>query len=158
MFEGPPVRKIRILIVEDNPADVHLLRLALIDAQLDCELTVIDDGAEALAFARQQGKYESSSIAELVVLDLNLPKTNGLEVLEAISKNRAFSDVPVAVLSSVFSPRELATIEQFNVAYRRNKPSTLEEFLKIGLDLRALVEMGSCRRSSQALARSASRC
>ena len=49
MFEGPSVRKNRILIADDNPAAVHLLRLALIDAQLDCELTVIDDGAEALA-------------------------------------------------------------------------------------------------------------
>ena len=138
-YEGSSVRKIRILIVEDNPAHVHLLRLALIDAELDCELTVIDDGAEALAFAQRDGKYEGTSIPELVVLDLNLPKRNGLEVLEAISKSRAFSDVPVAVVSSVFSPRELTTIEQFSVAYCRNKPSTLEEFLKIGLDLKALV-------------------
>lgn len=152
MFEGPPERKILILVVDDNPADVHLLRLALIDAQLDCELTVIDDGAEALAFARQEGNYEGSAIPELVVLDLNLPKRDGLEVLEAIRKNRALSDVPVAVLSSGLSPQQLTTMEGFNLAYRSTKPSTLEEFSKIGLDLKALVEMGSCRRSSQALA------
>ena len=56
MLEGPSQPKTRILIVDDNPADAHLLRLALSDAQLDCEVTVIDDGAEALAFVRQEGK------------------------------------------------------------------------------------------------------
>lgn len=155
MFEGLSERKIRILIIDDNPADVHLLRLALIDARLDCELTVIADGAEALAFARQAGNCEGSSIPELVVLDLYVPKVDGLEILEAIRKNRAFSDVPVAVLSSGLSPQQLNTIEQFNVAYRSDKASTLEEVSKIGLELKALVETGSCRRSSHEFARSA---
>lgn len=152
MFEGPSDYKIPILVVDDNPADVHLLRLALIDAQLHCELTVIDDGAEALAFVRQEGKYEGSSIPELVVLDLYLPKTNGLEILEAMSKNPAFSDVPVVVLSSGLSPQQLTSMEQFNIAHHSTKPSALEEFMKIGLELKVLVEMRPCRRSTRASA------
>ena len=152
MFEGRSERKTRILIVDDNPADVHLLRLALSDAELDCELTVIDDGAEALAFVRQEGKYQGSSTPELVVLDLHLPKTDGLEILEVMNENRSFSGVRVAVLSSVLSPQQLRRLEQLNVEYRTTKPSTLEEFSKIGLDLKALVEIAPRRRSKEALA------
>jgi CheY-like chemotaxis protein len=81
--------KARIVLVDDNPADVSLLWLALDDAEVNCEVSVIDDGAEALAFVRQQGKYAHRPAPDLAVLDLNLPKNNGPQLLEAISENRA---------------------------------------------------------------------
>src|SRR5260370_28235156 len=94
--------------VDENPADVRLLRLALDNADLDCELIVIEDGAEALAFVRQQGQDARNSPPDLAVLDFNLPKSDGLQILKAMRENRAFTGVPVAVLSSGLSPRDMA--------------------------------------------------
>ena len=144
--------KVRIVLVDDNPADVRLLRLALDNADLDCELIVIDDGAEALAFVRQQGQDARNSPPDLAVLDFNLPKIDGLQILKAMRENRAFTGVPVAVLSSGLSPRDMAKIQEFTLARYITKPSTLEEFLKIGSSLKALIERGSDERSSGALA------
>jgi nitrogen-specific signal transduction histidine kinase/ActR/RegA family two-component response regulator len=144
--------KVRIVLVDDNPADVRLLRLALDNADLDCELIVIDDGAEALAFVRQQGQDARNSPPDLAVLDFNLPKSDGLQILKAMRENRAFTGVPVAVLSSGLSPRDMAKIQEFTLARYITKPSTLEEFLKIGSSLKALIERGSDERSSGALA------
>ena len=90
---------VRVVLVDDNPADVGLFRLALEKAELNCELTVIDDAAEALALVRQQGKYASSPIPDLAVLDLNLSKNDGLQILMAMRDNRAFTGVPAAVLT-----------------------------------------------------------
>jgi CheY-like chemotaxis protein len=145
-------RKVRIVLVDDNPADASLLRFALEKAELNCELTLIDDGAEALAFVRRQGQYARSPTPDLAVLDMNLPKNDGLQVLKAMSDNRAFTSVPVAILSSGLSPHDLAKIQEFNFAHYIPKPSTLEEFLKIGLRLKALLERRSAGRSSGALA------
>jgi CheY-like chemotaxis protein len=129
----------RILLVEDNPGDVELLRLALKRAKLDCELTVLDDGAEALALVRQQGKHAATPPPDLAILDLNVPKYDGVEILEAMRANPAFANVRVAVLSSSSSPRERATIEKFRVSRYITKPLDLEEFLKIGRILKELL-------------------
>jgi CheY-like chemotaxis protein len=134
--------KVRIVLVDDNPADVRLLRLALDNADLDCELIVIGDGAEALAFVRQQGQDARNSLPDLAVLDFNLPKTDGLQILKAMRENRAFTGVPVAVLSSGLSPRDMAKIQEFTLARYITKPSTLEEFLEIGSSLKALLSGG----------------
>lgn len=134
--------KVRIVLVDDNPADVRLLRLALDNADLDCELIVIDNGAEALAFVRQQGQDARHSLPDLAVLDFNLPKADGLQILKAMRENRAFTGVPVAVLSSGLSPRDMAKIQEFTLARYITKPSTLEEFLKIGSSLKALLSGG----------------
>ena len=153
LFNGTPDRMVCILLVDDNPADVSFLRMALNDAKCNCELTVIGDGAEALAFVGQQGQKAGNRTPELAVLDLNLPKSNGLDILEAMSKTQAFADVSVAVMSSVLSPSDLAKVQQFKVAHYITKPSTLEEFLRIGFTLRQLVQNDSGRRSRGALAR-----
>jgi nitrogen-specific signal transduction histidine kinase/ActR/RegA family two-component response regulator len=145
-------RKVRIVLVDDNPADVGLLRLALDNADLDCELIVIDDGAEALAFVRTQGQDARNSPPDLAVLDFNLPKSDGLQILKAMRENRAFTGVPVAVLSAGLSPRDMAKIQEFTLARYITKPSTLEDFLKIGSSFKALIELGSDERSSVALA------
>ncbi|MFN7999040.1 MAG: response regulator [Bryobacteraceae bacterium] len=132
-------RKVRVLVIEDNPADVELLRLALNSAQIDCELTVLEDGAEALAFIRQVGAGSQEGSPDLTVLDLNLPKRDGVEVLQAIRATGAFAGAPVAVLSSSASPRERARIEQFNIGRYITKPANLDEFLNIGFVLKQLL-------------------
>ncbi len=131
--------KARILLVEDNPGDVELFRLALKKARLDCELTVLDDGADALALVRQQGKYIDVPVPDLVVLDLNVPKYDGVEILEAMRANPAFGDVRVTILSSSSSPRERDRIDKFRISRYITKPLDLDEFLKIGAILKELL-------------------
>ena len=140
MIDGLGGRKARILLMEDNPADVELLRRAFRSADLDCELSVIEDGAEALAFVRQEGKYAAAELPDLVVLDLNLPKYDGLEVLEAMRASPAFAEAAVAVVSSSSSPREQEKARQFRVERFITKPSDLDEFLRIGVILKSLLE------------------
>ena len=131
--------KPRVLLAEDNPGDVDLLRLAFSNAALDCELTVLDDGGEALAFVRQDGKYAGVPIPDLAILDLNVPKNDGLEILAAMRANPKFAELPVAVLSSSSSPRERAAMEQFNIRRFITKPSDLEEFMRIGSIVKELL-------------------
>jgi CheY-like chemotaxis protein len=136
-------RRVQILVVEDNAADVELLRRAFEDADLDCELTVIDDGGEAMAFAQQRGKYAGAAAPDLAVLDLNLPKNDGLEIVEAMRANRAFAEVPVAVLTSSSSPRDRAKMEAFGIGRYISKPPDLDEYLRIGSILKQfLAECG----------------
>jgi chemotaxis family two-component system response regulator Rcp1 len=156
MIENVGVRKTQIVLVEDNPADVELVRMALKEAGLDCDLTVLEDGAEALAMVRRReshpGEFHPRFIPDLIVLDLNLPKKGGLEVLEAIRANCDFARTPVAILSSSSSPRERARIEEFGVDRFITKPLDLEGFLEIGLILKGLLRaeaaVGHTRRAA----------
>jgi CheY-like chemotaxis protein len=130
---------IRVVVIEDNPADVGLLKMALDNADMHCELTVIADGAEAIAFSQQRGKYAGTPPPELIVLDLNLPKYDGPEILEAMRMNRAFDDVPVAVLTSSSSPHDRAKTEAFHISQYISKPPDLDEYLQLGVLLRDLL-------------------
>ena len=150
MSEIPGTRKSHILVVEDNPADVGLLRLALKAAQVECDLTVLEDGAEALAFVRHR-QNPGDFVPHLIVLDLNLPKNGGLEVLEAIRANPAFSGMAVAILSSSSSPRERARIEEFGVDRFITKPLDLDGFLGIGAILKTLLGQARTGKSAPAI-------
>ena len=130
---------IRILVIEDNPADVDLLRRAFKSARLDCELTLMEDGAEAMSFVRGEGPYAEAPPPDLVVLDLNLPKNDGIEVLQAMRATPLFSAVPVAILSSSSSPRERARVEQFHIGRFITTPPDLDEFLQIGSTLKSFL-------------------
>ena len=155
--------RFQLLVIEDNPADVQLLRLALDVAEVNCELTVIEDGAEALALFKRQGKYACAPKPDLVVLDLNLPKYGGLEILEAARETAEFADLPIAVLSSSSSPRERAKLEALGMARYLTKPADLEQYLGVGRIIRELLagerqqsESGvkSSRRTALSLAQS----
>jgi CheY-like chemotaxis protein len=134
---GTQEHNVRILLIEDNPTDVELVRRAIGVAGLACDLTVLEDGAEALALLRRPDN--ESAIPDLVVLDLNLPKHDGVEVLQAMRATTTFTGVPVAILSSSSSPRERAKIEQFRVSRFITKPPDLDQFMKIGFILKELV-------------------
>ena len=138
----------RILLVEDNPGDVGLLRLALEKARLDCELTVLCDGAEAIELVQQRGKYAGVAPPDLVVMDLNVPKYDGAEILQAMRSNPAFATVCVAVVSSSSSGRERARIEKYQISRYISKPLDLDEFLRIGDTLKELLNSQSCRKFS----------
>ncbi len=133
--------RFRIVVVEDNPCDVDLLRLALEEQGIHCELTVLEDGGEALAMARQRGKYAGFSTPDLMLLDLSLPKNDGPEILEALRANPAFADLTVAVLSSSSSPRDRARLQGFRVSRFITKPADLDEYLKIGAIIKQLLDL-----------------
>jgi CheY-like chemotaxis protein len=124
-----------VYLVEDNSADVELFRLALDTAGANCELKVFADGREIVDYVQQQNR----PAPDLIVLDLNLPKLDGLEVLQLIRANPAFANVRVAALSSSSSPRDQRKLSELNVAAYLVKPSDLDEYMKIGTAVRNLL-------------------
>ena len=132
MSTAAEAQTFHILLVEDNAADIYLFRQALKSAGLNFELTVIENGADGLAFARREGAYASSTIPDLAVLDLNLPKCGGASVLEAMRQNKDLECVPVFMMSSSAAPREQARAKELGIERFITKPPNLEEFLQIG--------------------------
>lgn len=122
--------RFRVLLIEDNAGDVYLFEKALANTGLDCELTVIDDGAQALAFAKGLGT--PGPVPDIAVLDLNLPKHDGIEVLEALRHNQHLCRVPVMIMTSSASPRERLRLEQFGIECYLTKPLNLDDFLRAG--------------------------
>jgi CheY-like chemotaxis protein len=139
--ELPP----RIVVVEDNPGDVHLLRLALREAGVVCDLRVLEDGAEGMSLARREGRH-ADRLPDLIVLDLNLPKHDGLEVLAALRAQPAMRAVPVVVFSSSTSPSERARVEELGAEKFLAKPPDLDAFLAVGPMLKALLQGRPSRR------------
>jgi CheY-like chemotaxis protein len=129
----------RILLVEDSPGDVFLLREALQQAGLNYELTVIHDGEEALAFARSFSEPLAPDIPDLAVIDLNLPKVSGTEIIEAMRENGPLKDLPVAILTSSSAPWDRARAHSLGIQKYIAKPSDLEEYLKVGFILKELL-------------------
>ncbi|MEO8128231.1 MAG: response regulator [Bryobacteraceae bacterium] len=132
MSKGPDEPTFRIVLLEDNPADVYLLRKALDAAGMQFELTVIENGAEGLAFARREGVYAASPIPDLAVLDLNVPKGGGVTVLGAMRRSKELEFVPVVIMTSSATPREQATAGSLGVQRFITKPTDLDEFMEIG--------------------------
>ncbi len=129
MTPAPALKTFRILLIDDNDADVYLLRRALQKAGLATECTVLKDGEEGLTFANGHG--DSAPQPDLVVLDLNMPKSGGAAVLHAMKGNPALSQVPVVVMSSSASPGEQAVIAELGAAKYLTKPPDLAGFMKI---------------------------
>ena len=135
---GETQSAVRILVCEDNPADVDLLRLALEDAGLHCELTVVHDGAEALVLVR--GGALQDCAPNLAIIDLNLPKHGGLEILAEMRATPCLAEVPVVILSSSSSPADQARSEKLGVHRYIVKPLDLEEFLRIGHRIKEVLD------------------
>jgi chemotaxis family two-component system response regulator Rcp1 len=139
MAELPHHRNCRVLLIEDNGGDIDLLKLALKNAHVECELTVLEDGGEALQLIRRNGKHAARLVPDVVILDLNLPKNDGLEVLAAMRRAPEFAQVPVIVLSSSSSARERAQMEELSVTRHITKPTDLDELLEIGMVVKGLL-------------------
>jgi chemotaxis family two-component system response regulator Rcp1 len=120
-----------ILLVEDNPADVNLIREALDEHQVECKLIHIRDGQRALEFIESLDAEQRPSL-DLVILDLNLPRKPGSVVLEAIRASARCPLVPVAVLTSSDNQKDKNEAARLGASVYIRKPSRLAEFLKLG--------------------------
>ena len=131
-----PELPIRILLVEDNPADAYLTRETLLESKISYEIQHLRDGEEAIRFLEKPP--EGMPDPELIILDLNLPKIEGGDVLIAIQQNERFREIPVMVLTSSDSPQDRRHAAQFGARVYVRKPSNLEAFMDIGEQIRAL--------------------
>ncbi|OGI45119.1 MAG: response regulator [Candidatus Muproteobacteria bacterium RIFCSPHIGHO2_01_FULL_65_16] len=122
---------IEILMVEDNPADVRLTREAFKDAKVLNKMSVVGDGEAALAFLRRQGRYADAPRPDLILLDLNLPKKDGREVLEEIKSDPDLKRIPVVVLTTSEDQRDVLKAYDMHVNAYITKPVNLDQFMKI---------------------------
>lgn len=129
----------RILVVEDNASDVFLLDRALKKQNLLFELVHLRSGAEALAFIRRQGAYADAVTPSLILLDLNLSKYTGEDILREIRGAGHLAGVPVCVWSSSKSRRDEALLKELGVSQFITKPAGLDHFLEIGKTIKDLL-------------------
>jgi len=125
------VRAIEILLVEDNPGDVLLTKEAMKDAKVSNSLHVVGNGLEALEFLRREGRFQEAPTPDLVLLDLNLPRKNGREVLQEMKSEEGLRSIPVVVLTTSEAHRDI--IESYNLQANCyiTKPVDFEQFRKV---------------------------
>jgi two-component system response regulator len=133
----------RIVVIEDNCSDVFLLDRALKQQDLRFELVHLLNGGEALAYVRRQGAYAGVPIPSLILVDLNLSKYTGQEIVREIRSAGHLAGVPVCVWSSSRSRRDEATLQDLGISRFITKPSGLDQFMEIGETIKALLAAGS---------------
>jgi len=138
------LRPIRILIAEDNAADAYLLKSALSREFKNCDLQFLSDGDEAFRFLSRLDPYRDAPRPDIILLDLNLPKRDGLELLQLIRNTEDLRNVPVAVLSS--APEDLARPSLQNADRYIKKPMNLEAFMRIGHEVMECYKNGASGR------------
>jgi CheY-like chemotaxis protein len=124
-------RPIEILLVEDNPADVRLTIEVFKDARVRSHLSVAEDGVEALAFLRQEGKFARAPRPDIILLDLNLPKKDGLEVLAEIKADQDLKRMPVIILTTSQAEEDILRTSDLHANCFITKPVDLEQFIKV---------------------------
>jgi CheY-like chemotaxis protein len=124
-------RMIEILLVEDDPGDVVMTREAFQDYKVRNTLHVVNDGVEAMAFLRQQGEFADRPRPDLVLLDLNLPKMDGREVLEAIKSDPELASIPVVVLTTSENEDDVLRSYSLHANAYVTKPVDFERFIEV---------------------------
>ena len=127
----PTAVPIEILLVEDSAGDVRLTREALRDAKVQNNLHVASDGMEATAFLFRQGKHAHAPRPDLILLDLNLPKKGGREVLEEIKLDPSLKSIPVVILTTSEAEEDILRSYELHANCYITKPVDLDQFLKV---------------------------
>jgi two-component system, chemotaxis family, response regulator Rcp1 len=125
------MKPVEILLVEDNLGDVRLTKEALKEAKVINNLTVLKDGVEALAFLRQQGPYDNAVTPNLILLDLNLPRKDGREVLAEIKADDKLKRIPVVVLTTSQDEQDVFRSYNLHANCYVTKPVDLEQFMTV---------------------------
>jgi CheY-like chemotaxis protein len=131
MSHAKPGRPIEILLVEDNPGDVRLTREVLRDGKVHNHLNVVQDGSEALAFLYRQGHYATAPRPDLILLDLNLPKKDGREVLVTIKGDNNLRRIPVVILTTSQAEEDILRAYNLHGNCYITKPVDLDQFIRI---------------------------
>lgn len=124
-------RPIEVLLVEDNPGDVRLIKEALEENKILINLHVVEDGLEVMAFLRCEGKYADAPRPDLILLDLNLPKKDGRVVLAEIKADDSFRQIPVVILTTSQSEEDILKSYDLNANCYITKPVDLDGFFKV---------------------------
>lgn len=129
--QTPDARAIEILLVEDNPGDVRLTQEALKEGKIHNHLNVASDGAKALDFLFRRGPYTDAPRPDLILLDLNLPKKDGREVLAEIKSEASLRSIPVVVLTTSQADEDVVKAYDLHVNCYITKPIDLAQFLNV---------------------------
>jgi CheY-like chemotaxis protein len=124
-------KPVEILLVEDNPGDVRLTQEVFKEGRLSNNLYAVGDGVEAMAFLRRQAKYADAVRPDIILLDLNLPKKDGREVLAEIKKDDDLKRIPVVVLTTSRAEQDILKAYDLHANCYISKPVDLDEFIKV---------------------------
>jgi CheY-like chemotaxis protein len=125
------MKPIHILVVEDNEGDIFLITEALEEGKIVNEISVARDGKEAIDFLNKKGKYENEELPDLILLDVNLPKKNGHEVLEYIKGKEGLKQIPVIMLTTSSAEKDISMSYKNQANCFITKPVDVDNFLKI---------------------------
>ena len=131
MLSRDEAQPIRILLVEDDPGDVLITREALDDGKIVNTLDVAVNGEDALAFLRREGQHADAQRPDLILLDLNLPRLSGAEVLQEIKSDEALRSIPVVVLTTSSAEEDIVRSYRLHANAYVTKPVDLEQFLSV---------------------------
>lgn len=124
-------RPVEILLVEDNPGDIRLTVEAFKEGKIRNHLSVVRDGVDALDFLRQQGPFADAPRPDLILLDLNLPRKNGRDVLAEISEEEDLKRIPVVVLTTSNAEKDILGTRDLNASCYINKPLDFTQFVTV---------------------------
>lgn len=124
-------RPVNILLIEDNPGDVRLTQEAFKEGNMDVNLELVMDGVETIKYLRKESPYENTVIPDLILLDLNLPKKDGREVLEYIKSDPNLKRIPVVVLTTSNAEQDIIKSYNLHVNCYINKPVDFDKFFDI---------------------------
>lgn len=136
MFE--PVHRMQIVLIEDSPADVMLVDMALREAGLDASVQVIQDGEMAVTFVGGLNEDPTAQPVDLFLLDLNLPKCNGEDILKRLRASERHAQTPVIVMTSSDAPKDREKARK-HAALHFRKPSDLSQYMQLGSIVRDLL-------------------
>ena len=124
-------RPVNILLIEDNPGDIRLTKEAFKETRMAVNLNVVTDGVEALQYLKRQDEYTDAIVPDLILLDLNLPKKDGREVLEIIKKDEKLMCIPVVVLTTSGAEQDISNSYRLHANCYLNKPIEFDKFFDL---------------------------
>jgi len=122
---------LEILLIEDDPGDVELTKEAMEDSKLFTHLHVVEDGEEAMAFLKREGQYADAPKPDLILLDLNLPRKDGRQVLKEVKEDSDLKVIPVVILTTSSAEEDILRSYRLGANCYVTKPVGLEQFIKV---------------------------
>jgi len=125
------MKQFHILLAEDNEGDIMLMEEAIVFAKIQIKLSVVKDGKAVMEFLNKEGKYHNTNLPDLLILDINLPKKNGHEVLKYMKEHRSFKYIPVTIFTTSSSQRDIKLCYDNHANCFITKPSDINDFLRV---------------------------